>query len=73
MWDAMRQVCDRESKTLNQLVTEIDSQRLESSRTAAIRVYLLRYFCAAATDEGHRLAGHRVLYPMPMQATHGSP
>jgi predicted DNA-binding ribbon-helix-helix protein len=58
MWDALRQICRREDKALNELVTEIDRQRVESSLTAAIRVHLLRYFCAAATDEGHRLAGH---------------
>src|SRR5260370_34681818 len=58
MWDALQQICRREDKSLNELVTEIDRQRIESSLTAAIRVYLLRYFCAAATDEGHRLAGH---------------
>ena len=58
MWEALQQVCTRESKSLNELVTEIDRQRSESSLTAAIRVYLLRYFSAAATDEGHRLAGH---------------
>ena len=58
MWDALRQICEREHKALNELVTEIERQRVESSLTAAIRVYLLRYFCAAATDEGHRLAGH---------------
>jgi predicted DNA-binding ribbon-helix-helix protein len=58
MWDALRQLCRREGKTINALVTEIDRQRSESTLTAAIRVYLLRYFCAAATDEGHRLAGH---------------
>lgn len=58
MWEALRQTCRREEKTLNELVTEIDRQRVESSLTAAIRVYLLRYFSAAATDEGHRLAGH---------------
>jgi predicted DNA-binding ribbon-helix-helix protein len=61
MWEALQQLCRREGKTLNELVTEIDRQRSESSLTAAIRVYLLRYFCAAATDEGHRLAGHGVL------------
>lgn len=61
MWDALQQLCQREGKTLNELVTEIDRQRSESSLTAAIRVYLLRYFCAAATDEGHRLAGHGTL------------
>ena len=62
MWDALQQLCRREGKTLNELVTEIDRQRSESSLTAAIRVYLLRYFCAAATDEGHRLAGHGSLH-----------
>ena len=58
MWEALRQICEREHKPCNELVTEIDRQRVESSLTAAIRVYLLRYFSAAATDEGHRLAGH---------------
>ena len=58
MWDALHEICRREGKGLNELVTDIDAQRTESSLTAAIRVYLLRYFSAAATDEGHRLAGH---------------
>jgi len=58
MWEALHQICRREAKTLNELVTQIHRQRAESSLTAAIRVYLLRYFSAAATDEGHRLAGH---------------
>jgi predicted DNA-binding ribbon-helix-helix protein len=58
MWEALHQICRREGKTLNELVTQIHRQRAESSLTAAIRVYLLRYFSAAATDEGHRLAGH---------------
>lgn len=58
MWEALRQICERERKSLNEVVTEIEGQRVESSLTAAIRVYLLSYFRAAATDEGHRLAGH---------------
>ena len=58
MWEALHEIRRREGKSLNELVTEIDAQRTESSLTAAIRVYLLRYFSAAATDEGHRLAGH---------------
>lgn len=61
MWEALHQICRREGKALNQLVTEIDRDRAESSLTAAIRVFLLRYFSAAATDEGHRLAGHGTL------------
>jgi predicted DNA-binding ribbon-helix-helix protein len=58
MWEALQQICHREGKPLNRLVTDIERQRVESSLTAAIRVYLLQYFTAAATDEGHRLAGH---------------
>ena len=58
MWEALHDIRRREGKSLNELVTEIDAQRTESSLTAAIRVYLLRYFSAAATDEGHRLACH---------------
>lgn len=58
MWDALHQICRREAATLNEIVTEIERRRAASSLTAAIRVYVLSYFRAAATDEGHRLAGH---------------
>lgn len=58
MWDALHQICVREGRSLSELATEINRERVESSLTAAIRVFLLRYFSAAATDEGHRLAGH---------------
>ena len=58
MWEALHQICCREGKAINELVTEIDRGRAASTLTAAIRVYLLTYFRAAATDEGHRLAGH---------------
>ncbi len=47
MWEALQQVCGREHKPLNELVTEIERQRVESSLTAAIRVYLLHYFQTA--------------------------
>lgn len=58
MWEALHQLCQREGRTLNEMVTAIDHGRTESSLTAAIRVYLLTYYRAAATDDGHRLAGH---------------
>lgn len=58
MWEALHQICERERKSLNELATEINHGRIESTLTAAIRVYVLAYFRAAATDEGHRLAGH---------------
>jgi predicted DNA-binding ribbon-helix-helix protein len=60
MWSALRELCEREKKIVHQLVTEIDGRRVESSLTAAIRIHLLQYFYAAATDDGHRQAGHGV-------------
>lgn len=58
MWQALHQLCAREGKSVHEIVSEIDRDRTTSSLTAGIRVHLLTYFQAAATDEGHRLAGH---------------
>jgi hypothetical protein len=58
MREALRQICSREDKTGRKIATEIDRIRVEFASTAAIRVYLLQYFWGAATEEGHRFAGH---------------
>lgn len=58
MWMALQEICRREAKSLHELVTEIAQERQQSTLTAAIRVSLLTYFRAAATEEGHRRAGH---------------
>ncbi len=63
MWEALRQICEREHKPINEVVTEIARQRIESSLTAAIREYIVRYFPAAATGEAPRLAGHGASRP----------
>ena len=49
MWDALHHVCERERKSLNDMVTEIARDQVESSLTAAIRVYVMNYFRAAAS------------------------
>ena len=57
MWDALHHVCEREQKALNEVVTDIARAQVESSLTAAIRVYLMSYFRAAAMQAAHpRLA-----------------
>ena len=66
MWQALREISTREGKTLHALVTEIEHTRAQSSLTAAIRVFLLDYFRAAATEEGHRRAGHRLSAQIPV-------
>jgi len=60
MWQALNMVCQRENKTLNELATIIARNRDQSTLTAGIRVFLLTYFQAAATDEGHIRAGHGI-------------
>ena len=42
IWDALQDILQREAKTLNQLVTEIDRARIASSLAAAIRVFVVR-------------------------------
>jgi len=48
MWEALQEVAAREGKPINELVTQIDERRAESTLTAAIRVYLLGYYRTAA-------------------------
>src|SRR5579885_538615 len=50
MWQALHEIAAREGKTMHALVTEIERGRAQSSLTAA-------------TEEGHRRAGH----PAPAQ------
>jgi predicted DNA-binding ribbon-helix-helix protein len=58
MWDAITEICRREQRNIHDLCTAIDRTRDCSSLTAAIRVFVVHYFRAAATEEGHQRAGH---------------
>ena len=58
MWDALRAIARREGRSLHEICTMINDRRRESSLTAAIRVFTMAYYRAAATDEGHAQAGH---------------
>lgn len=61
MWDSLWEISAREGVSLHQLCTEVGRHRGGSSLTAAIRAYVLAYFRAAATERGHRAAGHGAL------------
>ena len=58
MWDCLGEVCAREKISLGELCKHIDETRFESTLTAALRVHLVKYYQAAATEEGHAAAGH---------------
>jgi predicted DNA-binding ribbon-helix-helix protein len=61
MWDALAEIAQRENRHVNELVTLVEQRRTASSLTAAVRVFVVRYFRAAATEDGHAGAGHGTL------------
>jgi predicted DNA-binding ribbon-helix-helix protein len=63
MWEALQEIVAREGQSLTALATRIDDERSGSSLTSAIRVHIVSYFRAAATEEGHRRSGHRPHQP----------
>lgn len=73
MWDALHAICRREGRSLHQMCSLISEQRQESSLTAAIRVFIVVYFRAAATDEGHARAGHSTHPIHPPERDDGPP
>lgn len=59
MWDALKEIAERELMHVSDLCSLIDARRgPETSLTAAVRVFLLAYFRQAATERGHAAAGH---------------
>ncbi len=58
IWDALFEICRRENIAMAELVRKVDGGREVGGRTSAIRVFAFNYFRNAATEEGHRLAGH---------------
>ncbi|CAB4137516.1 Ribbon-helix-helix domain containing protein [uncultured Caudovirales phage] len=59
MWAAAEEICHREGITMADLAGKVDATREGGrDRTVAMRVFILAYFRAAATEEGHKAAGH---------------
>ena len=52
MWEALQDIAHRHRVTLHGLVTDIDRERTASSLTAAIRVYIVDFYRAAALQAG---------------------
>jgi len=58
LWDAIAEVCARERISASQLCRQAEAAMPGAPRTSAIRVYLIAYYRAAATADGHAEAGH---------------
>ena len=44
MWEALRELCDREHLTAAELFTLVDQKREEASLASALRIFALTYF-----------------------------
>ncbi len=59
MWEALKYVSRKEKCTIHNICTLVYLRKQNNtSLTAAIRVFLMLYFRAAATEDGHQKAGH---------------
>lgn len=59
MWMALRDISKRERCTIHDICTLVYIRKSSvTSLTAAIRVFLMLYFRAAATEDGHQKSGH---------------
>lgn len=59
MWTALRDIAKREHCKIHDICSLIDLRKNpRTSLTAAIRVFLMLYYRAASTEEGHMRARH---------------
>lgn len=59
MWLALKDVAARERCTVHNLCSIVQLRKNESTAlTSAIRVFLMTYYQAAATERGHKMARH---------------
>ena len=59
MWRALKEIAKREECTIHDICSLIGIRKNENtSLTAAIRVFLMLYFRASSTEQGHERAGH---------------
>ncbi len=59
MWGALNDIAEKEKCTVHDICTLVYVRKnVRTSLTAAIRVFLMLYYRAATTEEGHDNAGH---------------
>ena len=51
MWRGLTEICEREGLALNEVCNLVEGRRVQSSLTAAIRVFTLSYFRTAAQEK----------------------
>ena len=57
IWDAVEDICEKEGLTIHELITLIDHRRNETSRTSAVRTFVVTYLHDLATERGRLRKG----------------
>lgn len=58
MWNGLQDICRREYTSMHDLCSAVAERKARNtSLTAAIRVFVMAYFRAACTEDGHSKAG----------------
>lgn len=69
MWNALKDISRRETCSIHDICSLINIRKNPlTSLTAAIRVFLMLYYRAASTSEGHGKAGHGNFENMKLRA-----
>jgi predicted DNA-binding ribbon-helix-helix protein len=59
MWVALKEIAQRERCSIHDLCSLVATRRKPGlSLTASIRIFLMLYYKAASTEDGHSRAGH---------------
>ena len=58
LWDQLSEICKREGEDIGALVRKIEAAGQTGGRTSAVRVFVVSYFRAAATEAGHAASKH---------------
>ena len=65
MWSALKEIADREKCSIHDICTIIANKKVTNiTLTASIRIFLMLYYKAASTEEGHVKAGHGAFHKM---------
>ena len=62
-WDGLREIADRRSQTVSQVIAEIDSRREQGNLSSTIRLYVLDHVRATA-EANADTAAERAAGPM---------
>ncbi|AWK86376.1 hypothetical protein DEW08_09090 [Azospirillum thermophilum] len=52
IWESLKEICEREGMTLNEICTQIDQRKGEANLTASIRVFIVSYYRTAIGVRG---------------------